>query len=262
MTLAEITASFLEHIRQNKSPVQSQVQSGTHERAMNLLPGYFSANAALTDMSASALRDFLARWYVEKACISKFSDSKTAQRYTPSTSTAGSRLASREHARSDQVPEPHEMLDSLEGFLGWAEQQTGLDLVSQASPIFAELRESLPRALKITDSMWSWLRDRGGAFTFPEFLTSFEEGGHGQYDIDAPGTVGAIEGFFRIVRVQGALVEAEDLISEARIWPIVFPVQVAALLDEGYIINLELARTREGWQIAGCGFAYPPGTDV
>ena len=260
MTLAETTASFLEHIRQNKSPVQSQVQSGAHERAMNLLPGYFSVNAPLTDMSASALRDFLARWYVEKACTSKFGDSKTTERDKPSTSIAGSRLASREHA--NPVPEPHEMLDSLEGFLGWADQQTGLDLVSQASPILSELRESLPRALEITDSMWSWLRDRGGAFTFPEFLTSFEEGGHGQYDIDAPGTVGAIEGFFRIVRVQGALVEAEELISEARIWPILFPAEVAARLDEGYIINLELARAREGWQIAGCGFTYPPGTDV
>ena len=229
---------------------------------MNLLAAYFSAGAPLTDVSAAALRDFLARWYVEKACTSKSSDSNAAERDTPSTVTADSRLASREHAKSDQVPAPHEMLDSLARFLGWAEQQTGLDLVSQALPIFAELHESLPRALELTDSLWSWLRDRGGAFTFPEFLTSFEEGGHGQYDIDAPGTVGAIEGFFRIVRVQGTLVEAEELVSEARIWPIIFPAEVVARLDEGYIVNLELARARQGWQIAGCGFAYPPGTDV
>ena len=262
MTLAEITASFLEHIRQNKSPVQSQVQSSPHERAMNLLPGYFSANAPLTDMSPSSLRDFLARWYVEKACISRFSDTKAAERETASAETVGPGLASRERLKPDLLPEPHEMLDSLEAFLGWAGQQTGLDLVSQTAPIFAELRESLPRALELTESMWNWLRDRGGAFTFPEFLTSFEAGGHGQYDIGAPGNVGAMEGFFRIVRVQGVLVEAEELISEARIWPTIFPVQVAALLDEGYIINLELQRTREGWQIAGCGFAYPPGTDL
>jgi hypothetical protein len=262
MTLAEITAGFLEHVRQNKSPVQSQVQSGAYERAITLLPGYFSANAPLTDMSALALRDFLARWYLEKACTSKFSDTKAPEPEAPSAETVGSSLESRERVNPDPLPEPHEMLDSLEGLFVWAEQKTGLDLVSQASPILAELRESLPRALELTDSMWRWLRGRGGAFTFPEFLTSFEEGGHGQYDIDVPGKVGAMEGFFRIVRVRGALVEAEELISEARIWPITFPVQVAALLDEGYIINLELERTREGWQIAGCGFAYPPGTDV
>lgn len=262
MTLAEITASFLEHIRQNKFPVQSQVQSSTHERAMNLLPGYYSANATLTDMSPSALRDFLARWYVEKACISRFSDTKAAEQGTASAETVGPGLASRERVEPDPIPQPDEMLDSLEAFLGWAGQQTGLDLVSQTAPIFAELRESLPRAIELTESMWNWLRDRGGAFTFPEFLTSFEGGGHGQYDIDAPGTAGAMEGFFRIVRVQGVLVETEELISEARVWPTVFPVQVAALLREGYIINLELQRTSEGWQIAGCGFAYPPGTDL
>jgi hypothetical protein len=262
MTLAEITASFLEHVRQNKSPAQSKLQSGIDERAMNLLLGYFSANAPLTNITASALRDFLARWYVEKACTSKFSDARAGELETPSAEIVGPSLAVRERARPEPLPEPREMLDSLERCLAWAGQQTGLDLVSQASPIFAELGRSLSRALEVTDSLWSWLRDRGGAFTFPEFLTSFEEGGHGQYDIDAPGTVGAMEGFFRIVRVRGALVEAEELISEARIWPIMFPVKVAALLDEGYIINLELERTREGWQIAGCGFAYPPGTDV
>jgi hypothetical protein len=229
---------------------------------MHLLAGYFPSNAPLTGMSPILLRDFLARWYVEKACTSKSNDAKATEFEAPSTETAGPSLASRARATPDPLPEPHEVLDSLEEFLVWVEHQKGLDLVSQASPVLAELRLSLPRALEVTDSMWSWLRDRGGAFTFPEFLTSFEEGGQGQYDIDAPGTVGAMEGFFRIVRVQGVMVEAEELISEARIWPIIFPVQVAALLDEGYIINLELARTGEGWQIAGCGFAYPPGTDV
>jgi hypothetical protein len=260
MTLADITASFLEHISQSKSPVQSQVQSGSHEQTMNLLRGYFSADATLTDISAFALRDFLARSYLEKACTSKFSDTKAPELEATLAETVG--LASRERAKPDSLPEPHEVLDSLEEFLEWAEQQTGLDLVSQALPILGELSDSLPRAFEISDSMWSWLRDRGGAFTFPEFLTSFEEGGHGQYDIDVPGAVGAVEGFFRIVRVQGAMVEAEELISEARIWPIIFPADVAARLAEAFIINLELARAGEGWLIVGCGFTYPPGTDV
>jgi hypothetical protein len=93
-------------------------------------------------------------------------------------------------------------------------------------------------------------------------LTSFEEGGSSQYDIDVPGNVGAIDGYFRIIRVEGSSVEAEELISDERVWPIVFPSEVAALLDDGYIINLELVRKPEHWQIAGCGFAYPPGTEI
>jgi site-specific recombinase XerD len=66
----------------------------------------------------------------------------------------------------------------------------------------------------------------------------------------------------RIIRVEGSLVEAEDLISEERVWPIIFPFEVAVLLDRAYVINLELVRTKEGWQIASCGFAYPPGTEI
>jgi hypothetical protein len=106
------------------------------------------------------------------------------------------------------------------------------------------------------------VRQSGGAFSFPEFLTSFEEGGSSQYDIDVPGNVGAIDGYFRIIRVDGVLAEAEELISEERVWPIVFPFEVAALLDDGYIINMELVRKMEGWQIVGCGFTYPPGTEI
>ena len=74
--------------------------------------------------------------------------------------------------------------------------------------------------------------------------------------------MGAIEGYFRIIRVDGSLVEAEEMISGGNVWPIVFPAKDAAQLDDRYILNLELVRVKEGWRIARCGFAYPPGTDV
>jgi len=153
-------------------------------------------------------------------------------------------------------------LDSLAEFFTWADQQAGADQATQYSPMLIELSRSLPRALEIANALTSALRQRGGAFNFPEFLTSFEQGGSSQYDIDAPGNLGAIDGYFRIVRVEGASVEGEELISEERVWPIVFPSEVAALLEDGYIINLELVRKPEGWQIAACGFAYPPGTEI
>jgi hypothetical protein len=162
----------------------------------------------------------------------------------------------------DQVPEPQDLLDSVAEFFKWVDQQAGTDQAAQYSPLLIELGRSLPRALEITTALTSALRQSGGAFNFPEFLTSFEEGGSSQYDIDVPGNLGAIDGYFRILRVEGSSVEAEELISEERVWPIMFPSEVAAQLEDDYIINLELVRKPEGWQIAGCGFAYPPGTEI
>ena len=129
-------------------------------------------------------------------------------------------------------------------------------------------RHTLPRADEISKLLSDWLRERGGAFSFPEYLTTFEEGGRSQYDIDDSADsddsneVRVLDGYFRILRVEGSLVEAEELVTGKRVWPIVFPSHVAVLLERAYTINLEVVRTGEGWQITGCGFAYPPGTDV
>ena len=246
MTLAEITARFLAEQRQSISAVESHSEHETDERVMSLLTGHFSGNASLDVVSAGTLRDFLARSYVEKACVAKF----------------GSGNDGFDKLKQAALPEPEAVVDSLAGLFEWIRQQEGIDLVQQTSSMLAGLRESIPRALAIAGSLWSWLRNRRGAFSFPEFLTTFEEGGHSQYDIDTPGEVGAIEGFFRIIKIREGRVEAEDLISEARIWPILFPAEVVELLHEDYIINLELIRSGEGWHITACGFVYPPGTNV
>lgn len=243
MTLAEISASFLAFIRENEfsSP---QSQSRAHERALLLLTEYFSSNITLSEITPARLRDFLGRWYVERACASKRSDLES------------------DGSESDVVPNPRALLNTLAQFFKWADQQEGTDLAERSSAVLLELTRSLPRTLEIIDVLSSRLRERGGAFSFPEFLTSFEEGGHTEYDIDTPGSVGALEGYFRILSVEGSSVEAEELISEERVWPIIFPPGVASLIDDRYIMNLELVRGPAGWQIAGCGFAYPPGTEV
>jgi hypothetical protein len=262
MTLAEATRRFRDYFRQNNSTVHSQSQSAIHNQAPLLLTNYFSPDAALTEITPSSLRDFLSRWYVEKTCASKPNDSQSVGHDAHSAASRIPRSLKAQPTESDQVPEPHDLLDSLAEFFKWADQQAGTDQAAQYSPILIELSRSLPRALEITNALTSALRQRGGAFNFPEFLTSFEEGGSSQYDIDVPGNVGAIDGYFRIIRVEGSSVEGEELISEERVWPIVFPSDVAARLEDGYIINLELVRKPEGWQIAGCGFAYPPGTEI
>ena len=116
--------------------------------------------------------------------------------------------------------------------------------------------------LRISSRLSAHLAGRGGAFGFPEFLTSFEAGGHSQYDLDAPGESGCMEGYFRILRVEGCRVEAEETLTQTRAWPVRFPEDVAALLEENDLLDLELVRAEDGWQIVACGFAYPPGTEV
>lgn len=253
MTLAEAITRFLDQARFNDSTVQSQPTVAIHYQALGHLTEYLCENAELelSELTPWRMRDFLSRWYVEKASGSTPTDS------APRRISLGSNAL-----LTDGVPAPAELLDSIDQFVGWADRQTGAHQAAELSPMVNELRRSLPRALEITKALNTALRARGGAFTFPEFLTSFEEGGSSQYDIDVPGNIGAIDGYFRITRVEGSFVEAEELISEERLWPIIFPAEVAGLLEEGYIINLELARQPEGWQIAGCGFAYPPGTEI
>lgn len=259
MTLAEATAGFLDYVRQAPSTVTPQLQSLPYKLATQLLISYYSADSPISNVTAASLREFLARWYLEKACTAKeLRVSESIER----DSTTDSRFMSSDLGESDQLPAPQDLLASMLDFFEWADKTTGAQLTSRCSQTVTELSETLPQAIEITRLLSSWIQELRGAFAFPEFLTSFEEGGHSQYDIDTPGNIGALEGYFRIIRVEGSLVEAEDLISEERVWPIIFPIEVARLLDRAYVINLELVRTKEGWQIASCGFAYPPGTEV
>jgi hypothetical protein len=187
----------------------------------------------LDDLSSDRLRDFLARSYIEQASAS-----------------------------GNALPQPAELLDALASFIGWADEHVRPGIEADCLPVITGLAEELSRALDIFFALSGSLAGRGGAFAFSEFLTTFEGGGKGLYDIDVPGEAGAREGYFRVVRVEGGYAEAEDLITEDRIWPIILPDDVAGRLAVGYIINLEMARGPDGWHIVGCGFVYPPGADL
>lgn len=263
MTLAEACTSFLADIKQTELDSPS-TRLSVHKRTCELLTGYFSNGADLPGISSASLREFLGRWYVERyvTSIRGVGEKSLPAKSSVSEKTADSREVTDDPAELSEIPNPSELLGSLELFFNWIEQQVGGGFAERTTPVLRELSSSLPRALEITRLLSSTLREQGGAFAFPEFLTSFEEGGHSEYDIDTPGSVGAIEGYFRIIRVAGSSVEAEELISEERVWPILFPEEVAKLLDRPLILNLELVRTSSGWRIAGCGFVYPPGTDL
>ena len=225
MTLAEAISNFIRFTKQKESSAEGSFPS------LELLTTYFSGTDLVESITPERLRDFLARWYVEQA--------------SPSSST-----------------DPHSLIDSLSHFFSWAGEHNSATTAGECLLVIKELEQNIPRALEITDKLSKHIAERGGAFTFPEFLTSFEGGGSSQYDLDAPGEVGAIEGYFRITRVEGSTVEAINTISDERVWPIIFPEDVASLLRAGFIINLELVLSTEGWQIAACGFAYPPGAEV
>jgi len=207
-----------------------------HAHSIVLLRDYLSGHptGALTYPLPKLLRDFLSRWYIE-GTVSK------------------------------QLPLPDAILESLSVFLRWLDERANSTLEAECSSVLRELSMTLPRALEITAAVSKDLAERGGAFSFPEFLTTFADGGQSSYDIAVAGEgegPGAVEGYFRVLKVEGFSLDIQDLISEESYSPVICPEEVARLIEPFYIVNLEIVRVKEGWQIASCGFAYPPGTDI
>ncbi|HJQ24819.1 MAG TPA: hypothetical protein VKA60_12955 [Blastocatellia bacterium] len=227
MTLAEASAQWLEAMARDDSVSQECAES--RALSLSMLVMYAGSELRLDEITPARLRDFLARWVIENAT-----------RVSPPASAC-------------------ELIDSLAAFIEWA-ACIGFTSASECLEVIAELRDRVPRAMLIGSRLSEHLS--GGAFGFPEFLTSFEAGGHSRYDLDAPGESNCLEGYFRILRVEGKRVEAEELLTETRAWPILFPEDVVALLEADYLINLELVQREDHWQVVACGFAYPPGTEV
>jgi hypothetical protein len=252
MKLAQAKATFIEEQKQRDANETSALVD-----SVELLYGYFS-NISLDEITSARLREFLSRWYLEETI-------------TRSTS----------QNRSTNFPNTQTIIASLTEFFRWIEESVTNEGNNENLPealtqqplrntsarerlaVIQSLQETLPRAIEITNTLSHHLANRGGAFAFPEFLTSFEEGGHSEYDIgDASSELSAIEGYFQILRVDGTKVSAEERISERQVSPIIFPEEVARLLRTDFIINLELVCFESCWQIVNCGFAYPPDTEI
>jgi hypothetical protein len=124
--------------------------------------------------------------------------------------------------------------------------------------LLGELRTTLPQALSASAAIREWQKDRAGAFEFPEFLTSFEEGGRSSYDLGSDGEPSSLEGYFRILRVDRNEVLAEDLITDQEVGSIKLPQDVTKRLSRGYVLNLELVRSGESWEVINAGPVYPP----
>ena len=251
MKLSEAKLRFLDFIKSQGTGYHSQfpdlpptndiaplsLSLVTAESSLNLLSTYFP-DLDLSDITPSRLREFLCRWYVEEATAIALKND------------------------SPSLPTPGDFLAVLQAFFSWTKDFAADQVVSNHLAILNELQEPLPAAIALGVALSQALANRGGAFLFPEFLTSFEAGGHSEYDIGAGGKASARESYFRILRVEGNQVEAEDVLLEETLAPILFPEEIAPFLKAGYLINLELLHTESGWQILQCGFAYPPNTEV
>ena len=207
------------------------------ERSLTLLTDYFP-NPDLEDVTVSRLRGFLAHWYVEEATA----------------------YALNEEAR--RLPDTEDLLATLRAFFQWTRQYVNDRESSNRLSIVEELQESVPRAIALGVALSKAIANRGGAFLFPEFLTSFEAGGHSEYDVGTGGETRARESYFRITKIAENKVEVDDVLLEDCVAPIFFPSAVVPFLKENYIINLELVYKEDGWHILQCGFAYPPNTDI
>jgi hypothetical protein len=230
MTLVEAIDEYFRGLAQDGSPSQH-----SHRDSLELLRRYLATEKEIpARLEAPVLRDFLARWCIEQGGWNR--------------------------ATAAVV-----VLESVAGFLTWLDSRLDTAVDPECASLVEELTNTLPQAVEISAALSSHLAVRGGAFSFPEFLTTFADGGQSQYDIDVAGEgggPGAIEGYFRVMRVEGTSAEVEEVISEERSWPLLLPEEIARLIKPGYIINLEIIRNTEGWAIAACGFAYPPGTAV
>jgi hypothetical protein len=173
MTVAEAIKSFAEDLRQ-KSTIQPGDHLGVETSALLLFQAYFSPDADLIEITASRIRDFAARWYVEEASTLIFEDQQGEQ---VEDSALNLRIdKARSHQAAD-IPDPAELLNELASFFTWMEQRSGPGEAARCLSIVNELRATLSRALEINLSLSTSIRETQGAFNFPEFLTSFEEGG-------------------------------------------------------------------------------------
>jgi hypothetical protein len=228
MGLAEVIESFLS---------QTSCTAETRE-CITLLKSYMSDVERNNPFnSPQDLRYFLGNWYLARCVGVTF---------------------------GEKAPAPAAMLDAVAAFIEFATLRRDLK-GENAAPLLAVVSEfsiTLPSAIDMSGRLIDYVSDKRGPFAFPEFLTTFEEGGRSEYDVDTTGRPASLEGYFTILRIDGVNMEAEENITEKIVWPIVIPEPLAGCFKPGFMVNLELVRRSEGWVISGCGLVHPPGVPV
>jgi len=228
MTLDEAVTKFLEHTRANSTHTTGVDPSSD---LLQATARHFGRDADAKTISTERWRDFLSTTFVEMCFAGEI--------------------------RAVVIPVIPELFAS---FVAW---WSSVELINDNLETIKRLGEQQIEALKAVElgaRLADWNRSRRGAFEFPEFLVSFEQGGRSQYDIDDPGEARAVEGYFKITRIEDQFFGAEELISESVVWPIRLPSEAGLYFERGYVLNLQLVRAEDHWEIVDCGIVYPPGT--
>ena len=119
-----------------------------------------------------------------------------------------------------------------------------------------QMKEEVPKALEIAEALAREMANRPGPFPFSEFLTTFDEGGQTVYHGNSEPK--SLDSFFEIVDVKSMLLEARDLGTDVLL-TIVAPPGVTRVARAGFVLNLEVVRYSNRWEIVDYGAAYPPG---
>lgn len=227
MTLNEAVTKFLEHTSAT-SIHTAGVDPSTD--FMHAIMRHFGRDADATTIPSERWSDFLSTTFVEMCFAGEI--------------------------RAAVVPVIPEVFGS---FVAWWSSVEFINANLETMRL-GELQIEVLKAVELAGRLADWNRSRRGAFEFPEFLVSFEQGGRSQYDIDDPDEARSVEGYFKIIRIEDLFFEAEELISESVVWPIRLPSEAGVTFECGYVLNLQLVRVEDHWEIADCGIVYPPGT--
>ncbi|HMG35334.1 MAG TPA: hypothetical protein VKM94_15450 [Blastocatellia bacterium] len=152
--------------------------------------------------------------------------------------------------------------DSLTVFFRWAQCEVGLEDLEGLEKALDEVCATIPRAVEIAALLNEVSSARRGGFGFPEFLTSFEDGGRSSYDLDAPGKSGTRGGYFRVKSATGLETVLEHSASGELVAPVELPFEIATLISEGFILDLELLFKDGRWVVYDNGIVYPPSVQV
>jgi hypothetical protein len=238
MTVADAITVFIRESRTNSS---DNSQLWTIEK-------YLPITTDLSDISPALLKNTIGRWAVER----------------PETGNRPG-LQSGQHA-SSHAPATTSSIDLALRFFSWCEGDESSGITEAHLSELRDLQTTITVAQTISSALALWLRGKRGAFGFSEFLTSFEDGGHSEYDLqtitrDPSEKESAIESYFKVLRVDGTVAEVEDVISGMPVGPVEFPEAISDQIAAGYTLNLELIRDNDRWQIVDAGLVYPPGVD-
>lgn len=114
------------------------------------------------------------------------------------------------------------------GYMNEEEYETTLEMVD-------ELKDQLPKVEELSDLIYDYIQNSP-----PKDFTE------------------TTEGYFRVAKIgPGQLWLEEDMGAGEEIGPVLVSPQISSVCKVGWVINLELGKSKRGWQMLESGNVYP-----